>query len=72
MSAGARAHRRRPKAPAATADFKHCKATGKRGYATSADAALAATRIRNAEPVRAYLCPDCGRWHLTRQTRRSR
>jgi hypothetical protein len=70
MSAGARARRRRPKPPKATGKFATCRSSGKRGYPTADDAMLAATRIRNAEPVRAYLCGECGRWHLTRQVRR--
>jgi uncharacterized protein YlaI len=72
VSAGAKARRQRPKPPKATGTFTHCKATGKRRYVTSDDATLAATQIRNAEPVRTYLCPDCGGWHLTRQVRRAR
>lgn len=43
--------------------------SGKKGcypdFGTACAAALRVSRI--VGPLRCYLCPDCGRWHLTRR-----
>lgn len=46
-----------------------CKATGKTRLADFERAAAAALRLSTnlGRPVRAYRCPDCGGWHLTRR-----
>jgi len=43
---------------------------GKVGWESKTDAEISIMRIehhstRDKKPVRAYLCPDCGYWHLT-------
>ena len=44
-------------------DFRRCASTGKRQFA-SADQAKRATR-HVSNRLRAYLCPECHRWHVT-------
>jgi hypothetical protein len=48
-----------------TREEQQCMCTGKRRYATEADA-LDAALLRSVERTRsAYRCPLCQRWHLT-------
>lgn len=62
---GRRPTRRRPPRTAVGT----CKASGKRRYPHPDPAYAAALRlsIRTGKPIRAYECPDCGDWHLTRR-----
>lgn len=52
-----------------TANIIFCRKTGKLGYMTEEHALAAARRIgqRTHRYFRAYLCPDCSWWHLTRR-----
>lgn len=56
---------------------KRCEKSGKLGFKTKADALVKALRVSANPRVGAnggsvYRCPDCGRWHLTRRTRKPR
>lgn len=44
-------------------DFSRCTSTGKRQFASADQAKRASRHVRNR--LRAYLCPDCHRWHVT-------
>lgn len=52
-----------PVAAMAAAPLHSCP-SGKRGYASKRQAKLATRNVRNR--IRAYLCPDCHAWHVTR------
>lgn len=47
----------------------HCGPTGKTRFDDPGSAYAAALRLSHTlgRPIRAYACPDCGGWHLTRR-----
>lgn len=45
-----------------------CERSGKRCYGSKRVAIQASAGMRNA--IRAYLCPECHRWHVTHKGRR--
>lgn len=51
--------------------MKRCAASGKRKFRSAADAyiyaALRKPRRADWQVMRAYRCPDCDFWHLTRR-----
>lgn len=45
--------------------FTLCWASGKRGYSSKGEARAA--NLRNGHRMRAYKCPQCKRWHMTKR-----
>ena len=46
-----------------------CESTGKACYLSKGHALGAALNraVKGGQPLRAYKCPDCGFWHMTKQ-----
>lgn len=47
-------------------NWTRCRPTGKRRYRDKLDALEVASRAAVTGPQRAYHCPECDGWHLTR------
>lgn len=66
--------RQRPPLKAPVKGERKCPQTGKRGWARHGEAhsAAAALGTSNGRPVRVYLCPLCGLWHLTTKPKKGK
>jgi hypothetical protein len=56
-------------------DDSKCPVTGKRKYQTEGEALSTAAHqmtVANAPELRAYRCPWCDSWHLTKDSGRSK
>lgn len=51
---------------------KTCPVTGKKSWKSAAAAlrAAAGSATKLGHPMRPYVCPHCGRWHLTSKPKR--
>lgn len=59
-----RTHRRTRTPRSTRPRWTTCPVSGKRGYTSKHDALIGASNLPT-DYVRVYLCPDCGRWHVT-------